>query len=70
MPGQNPYGAKRMIFPLAGLVLGALLGALGARRRRGKRLDLLQWGGSCAIMGAILGLFVLIFVERSYTGRG
>ena len=59
-----------MIFPLTGLVLGALLGALGARRRGGKRLDLLQWGVSCAIMGAILGLFVLIFVERSYAGGG
>lgn len=55
-----------MIFPLMGLVLGALLGALGARRRGGKRLDLLQWAGSCAIMGAMLGLFVLIVIERSY----
>lgn len=53
-----------MIYPLAGLVLGASLGAWGARRRGGKRLDLLQWAAAGAIMGSILGLFVLIFLLR------
>lgn len=55
-----------MIFPLAGLAIGALLGALGARRQGGKRLDLLQWAAVGAIIGGIVGLFVLIFIERSY----
>lgn len=55
-----------MIYPLAGLLLGALLGALGARRQGGRRLDLLQWAAVGAIMGGIVGLFVLIFIERSY----
>ncbi len=55
-----------MIYPLAGLLIGALLGTLGARRQGGKRLDLLQWAAVGAIIGGIVGLFVLIFIERSY----
>ena len=57
-----------MIYPLSGLLIGALLGALGARRRGGKRLDLFQWAAVGAIMGGIVGLFVLVFIERSYVG--
>ena len=56
-----------MIYPLAGLVVGALLGALGARRREGKRLDLIQWGTVGGILGAIIGLFILILIQRSWT---
>lgn len=55
-----------MIYPLAGLLIGALLGAFGARRQEGKRLDLLQWAAAGAIMGGLVGLFVLILIERSY----
>ncbi len=57
-----------MIYPLSGLLIGALLGALGASRRGGKRLDLFQWAAVGAIMGGIVGLFVLVFIERSYAG--
>ena len=57
-----------MIYPLSGLLIGAILGALGARRRGGKRLDLLQWAAVGAVMGGIVGLFVLVFIERSYVG--
>jgi uncharacterized protein YqgC (DUF456 family) len=57
-----------MIYPLSGLLIGALLGALGARRRGGKRLDLFQWAAVGAIVGGIVGLFVLVFIERSYVG--
>jgi uncharacterized protein YqgC (DUF456 family) len=55
-----------VIYPLAGLLIGALLGLLGARRQGGKRLDLLQWAAVGAIIGGIVGLFILIFIERSY----
>jgi uncharacterized protein YqgC (DUF456 family) len=54
-----------MIYPLAGLLVGAVLGALGARRRGGKRLDLLQWAAVGAIIGGLVGLFLLILVSRA-----
>lgn len=55
-----------MIYPLAGILIGAILGSLKARRRDGTVLDMLQWGAVFAVIGAIVGLFVLIFIERSY----
>ena len=55
-----------MISPLAGLLFGAMFGAFRARARGGKTLDMLQWAAVMAIMFGIIGLFVLIFIERSY----
>lgn len=55
-----------MIFPLTGFVFGAILGAFRARARGGKRLDMLQWGAAFAILFGLVGLFALIFIERSY----
>lgn len=55
-----------MIYPLAGILAGAILGALRARSRGGKRLDLVQWGLVHALIGGLIGLFVLVFIERSY----
>ena len=54
-----------MIYPLAGLLIGALLGALNARRREGTRFDLLQWGAVGAIIGGLAGLFLLILIQRN-----
>ena len=54
-----------MIFPLSGMAIGAIVGALRAKARGGKRLDMLQWGAVFAIMFGLIGLFVLIFLQRS-----
>ena len=54
-----------MIFPLGGMVFGALLGVFGAKRRGGKPLDLAQWGGVLAILGGVIGMFALVFIERA-----
>ncbi|MDP5086773.1 MAG: hypothetical protein NWQ23_15250 [Yoonia sp.] len=54
-----------MIFPLSGLVLGAIIGAFRARSRGGKGKDMLQWGAVFAIIFGLIGLFVLIFLQRS-----
>jgi len=54
-----------MIYPLFGLLIGAILGAFSAKRRGGKTLDLLQWAGVWAIIGGVIGLFALIIISRA-----
>ncbi len=56
-----------MIYPLLGIFIGAILGAFCAKSRGGKVQDMLQWGAAFAIMFGLIGLFVLIFIQRSYT---
>ena len=55
-----------MIYPLAGLLIGAVLGAFRARSQGGKLLDMLQWGAVLAMIFGLIGLFILIFIERAY----
>ena len=55
-----------MIFPLGGMAIGAILGGVMAKRRGGKTADLLQWAAVMAIVCGLIGLFLLIFIERSY----
>lgn len=54
-----------MIYPLGGLVIGAILGALAARRRGGRPADMAQWGAVLAIVLGLLGLFIAIALDRS-----
>ena len=53
-----------MIYPLAGLVIGAALGVFRARRRKGNRFDMAQWGAVYGLIFGLIGLFVLVFIER------
>lgn len=54
-----------MIFPLAGLLIGALLGAIRAKLRGGNGFDMLQWGAVFAILLGLIGLFILVYIERA-----
>lgn len=56
-----------MIFPLIGAVLGAILGVMRAKSLRGVRADLIQWGLIFAIIGGLLGLFAVLFIDRMMT---
>jgi cytochrome c biogenesis protein CcdA len=49
---------------VAGLILGAILGAVTAKARGGKTLDLLQYAAGFGIAFSILGVFLTIFIER------
>ncbi len=49
---------------LGGAILGAFLGVANARRRKGNRLDMAQYGASYAIAFMILGLFLTLIIER------
>jgi uncharacterized protein YqgC (DUF456 family) len=50
---------------LLGVLIGAALGAWRARSAGGGRLDLLQWAAVGAILGGLLGLFLLIAITRA-----
>ena len=56
-----------MIYPLSGLVIGALVGGFMARQRGGIGKDIGQWAGVLGMIGFVVGMFVLIFIERSYS---
>lgn len=53
-----------MIYPLGGLVIGAVLGALAAKRRGGKPADLAQWAAVWAMIFGILGLILTLVLDR------
>jgi hypothetical protein len=49
---------------IGGFILGAAIGALTAKRRGGRRLDILQYAAGYAIAFTLLGLFATIFIDR------
>lgn len=49
---------------ILGLVIGAVLGAFIAWRRKGNRLDMLHYAGVLGLIGLIVGTFVGIYVLR------
>ena len=54
-----------MSLPLAGIVIGALLGAFKAKSKGGKPADMAQWGAVFAMIFGIIGLFILIIITRA-----
>ncbi len=49
---------------IAGVILGAIWGAMLAKRRGGKRLDMIQYAAGYGILFGIAGLFLTIAVEK------
>ncbi|WP_299350308.1 hypothetical protein [uncultured Shimia sp.] len=49
---------------LGSAILGAILGALQAKKRKGKPLDLLQYAAIYAMIFAVVGLFITIILHR------
>lgn len=54
-----------MILPLAGIVIGALLGAFKAKSKGGKPADMAQWGAVFAMIFGIIGLFITVIITRA-----
>ncbi len=50
---------------IAGFLLGAVLGAVVAKRRKGNLLDMLQYAFVYAIALSIVALFITIFIDRA-----
>lgn len=49
---------------ILGLLLGAALGALNAKRQGGRTADMLQYGAGYGVAFAILGLIITIAIDR------
>lgn len=49
---------------LAGLVIGAAYGARLAKKRGGRKLDMLQYGAAYGILCGIIGLVLTIIIGR------
>jgi hypothetical protein len=49
---------------ILGLVVGALLGALNARRAQGSRLDIAQYAAVGALIGGVLAAFLTLGLAR------
>lgn len=48
---------------IAGLLVGAILGVLRARARKGNRLDILHYAAVHAIVFGVLGMFVTLLID-------
>ncbi|MEQ6247874.1 apolipoprotein acyltransferase [Sulfitobacter sp. HNIBRBA3233] len=45
-------------------ILGAIIGGLTARKRRGNRKDIAQYAAGYALAFAILGMFATVIIDR------
>lgn len=52
---------------IAALILGVVIGALTARRRKGDKLDILQYAAGYGIAFTLLGVFLTLIVQRLAT---
>lgn len=52
------------MFVIFGACFGAVLGGGLAKRRGGKRLDILQYGAVYALIFALVGLFATLIIHR------
>jgi len=49
---------------IASAILGAIIGTLTAKRRKGSRADMWQYGTVYAIAFALIGLILTIAIEK------
>ncbi len=53
------------MIPLSGILIGAIFGALRAKSKGGKGKDMLQWGAVFGIIFGVIGMFILIILQRT-----
>lgn len=50
---------------IGGLILGAIIGGLTARRRKGNRLDIAQYAAGYGLAFALVGLIITVMIDRA-----
>ncbi len=56
------------MFVIGGLVLGAIVGGLTARRRGGRPADIAQYAAGFGIAFGLAGLFLTLILDRLLLG--
>ncbi len=51
-----------------GMLIGAVLGGMTARRRGGKPLDIAQYAAGYGILFAVIGVALTVAINRIYAG--
>ncbi len=54
------------MYVIAGLILGALLGGMTAKRRGGRPLDIAQYAAVYALIFAVIGIFITVALNRIF----
>ncbi|MEM8693710.1 MAG: hypothetical protein AAGG57_17760 [Pseudomonadota bacterium] len=49
---------------IGGALLGAIIGAMTARRRKGNTLDMLQYGAGYGLAFSVLGMIATVVLDR------
>ena len=49
---------------IGGALLGAIVGAMTARRRKGNTLDMLQYGAGYGLAFSVLGMIATVVLDR------
>lgn len=52
---------------IAGLLIGAITGAITARRRKGKLADILQYAAGYGLAFALVGMIITVIIDRMAT---
>ncbi len=52
---------------IGGFILGAIIGALSARRQQGRAVDIAQYAFVHGLLLAVIGLFLTIAIDRLLT---
>ncbi|WP_308916983.1 apolipoprotein acyltransferase [Jannaschia sp. LMIT008] len=52
------------MLPILTAIVGAVLGGLVARRRKGNGFDIAQWAAVWGIIGGLLGVVAIIVLTR------
>lgn len=68
MRGLSAPASGDEMFVIGGLVLGAIVGGLTARRRGGRPADIAQYAAGFGIAFGLAGLFVTLILDRLLLG--
>ena len=56
------------MFVFGGMLIGAVMGGMTAKRRGGKPLDVAQYAAGYGILFAVIGMVLTVAINRMFAG--